>query len=173
MIGRLVDGKGFEVLLDAVESLSFDDASLCILGDGPKHETLDSEIKNRGLTDHVFLTGYRDDVPSVLAASDVLVLPSFREGTPRVIIEAMACGLPVVATDIAGIPEQVEHGESGYLIPTGDSEALASRLDELLSNPTLREQMGKRGYGRAERFSIDTMLEKFDHLYQDLLTRPE
>ena len=123
-----------------------------------------------GLSDNVFLTGFRDDIPRVLAASDIFALPSFREGTPRVILEAMASGLPVVATDIAGIPEQVKDGESGYLIPTGTPSALTDRLNELLSNPDLRKQMGEKGYERAERFSVETMLKELDSLYREALS---
>ncbi|MDS0282273.1 glycosyltransferase family 4 protein [Haloarcula onubensis] len=171
MIGRLADGKGFNVLLDAAEDICDDDVSLCLVGDGPLYETLSSEVEARGLDESVFLTGYRDDIPNVLAASDVLVLPSFREGTPRVITEAMASGLPVIATDIAGIPEQVADSESGYLIPTGDPDTLADRLNELLESPDLRTTMGRRGRERAQMFSVDTMLAKLDSLYQGLLSK--
>ena len=169
MIGRLAEGKGFNVVLDAVESIRCANFSVCLVGDGPLYESLESEIEERGLSERVFLTGFRDDIPRVLAASDVFVLPSFREGTPRVILEAMASGLPVVATDIAGIPEQVANGESGYLIPTGSPGTLADHLDKLLSNPGLRNRMGEKGYERAERFSVETMLDEFDSLYRELL----
>lgn len=169
MIGRLTEGKGFNVMLDAVKSICDGNFSVCLVGDGPLHESLESKIDNWGLSDSVFLTGFRDDIPRVLAASDIFALPSFREGTPRVILEAMASGLPVVATDIAGIPEQVKDGESGYLIPTGTPSTLADCLDELLSNSDLRKQMGQKGYERTERFSIKTMLDDFDNLYQELI----
>jgi glycosyltransferase involved in cell wall biosynthesis len=169
MVGRLADGKGFDVLLAAAESLRDGDASVCLVGEGPLYDDLRAEIETRGLEDTVFLLGYRADVPRVLAASDVLVLPSYREGTPRVITEAMASGLPVVATNIAGIPEQVSDGESGYLIPTGDPDALAARLAELLADPALRERMGRCGVRRAERFSVEAMVEAADELYADLL----
>ena len=169
MVGRLADGKGHEVLLDAVESLGEFEGSVCIVGDGPLYDSLAADVADRGLSDQVFLTGFRDDVPNVLAASDVLVLPSFREGTPRVITEAMASGLPVIATDIAGIPEQVVDGESGYLIPTGDSTALANRMETLLADAELRERMGTRGLERAGRFSVATMVENLDGLYRELL----
>lgn len=170
MVGRLANGKGHDVLLDAVESLDEFDGSVCIVGDGPLYDSLSKEIEARGLTGNVFLTGFRNDVPSVLAASDILVLPSFREGTPRVITEAMASGMPVVATDIAGIPEQVADGKNGYLIPTEDSEALAERLEQLLSDAELREQMALAGLERAERFSVATMVKELDDVYQSLLT---
>jgi glycosyltransferase involved in cell wall biosynthesis len=157
------------VLLDAVELLGDFEGSVCIVGDGPLYDSLAEAIEGRGLSDQVFLTGFRDDVPCVLAASDVLVLPSFREGTPRVITEAMASGLPIVATDIAGIPEQVEDEENGYLVSTGDSGALAERLEQLLADTELREQMGEGGLERVERFSVGTMVGELDQLYQELL----
>jgi glycosyltransferase involved in cell wall biosynthesis len=169
MVGRLADGKGFDVLFDAVTEITHE-LSVCIVGDGPLVDTLESDIETRGLSDRVFLAGYRDDVPRVLAASDVLVLPSFREGTPRVITEAMAAGLPVVATDIAGIPEQVEHGESGYLIPPGDAATLANRLNELLADPQLRERFGQRGSELATQFSVEAMVDATTSLYELLLS---
>ena len=169
MVGRLAEGKGHDVLLDAVDAMDDWEGSVCIVGDGPLYDSLDASIEERGLSEQVFLTGYRDDVPRILAASDVLVLPSFREGTPRVITEAMASGLPVVATDIAGIPEQVEDGESGFLIPTGDSEALADRLNRLLVDSGLRDEMGACGCERAERFSVEAMVGQLDGIYRELL----
>jgi len=173
MIGRLTNGKGFNVLLKAVENLSTDEMSVYLVGDGPLYDSLQEEIDNRELSDCVFLTGYRDDVPRILAASDILVLPSFREGTPRVISEAMASGLPVVATDIAGIPEQVENDNSGYLISTGDAETLATHLEELLSDPQERERMGEVGRKKAQQFSVEQMVDSTDALYQDLLAGNE
>jgi glycosyltransferase involved in cell wall biosynthesis len=169
MVGRLADGKGHEVLLDAVASMDGFEGSVSIIGDGPLSDSLAAEIEERGLSDQVFLTGFRDDVPRVLAASDVLVLPSFREGTPRVIIEAMASGLPVIATDIAGIPEQIIDGENGYLIPTGDAAMLADRIEMLLSNAELRERMGAHCLERVNRFSASTMIKDLDKVYQQLL----
>jgi glycosyltransferase involved in cell wall biosynthesis len=171
MIGRLAKGKGFDVLLEAASELGDSSFSICLVGDGPQYEEIEAEINSRELENTVHLLGYRDDVPQILSASDLLVLPSFREGTPRVITEAMASGLPVIATDIAGIPEQVEHGESGYLIPPGDPEALTERLQELLTDDELRNLMGAAGRERAERFSISAMLSDLDTLYQQCLGR--
>ena len=170
MVGRLADGKGFELLIEAADELRDQEASFCLVGEGPLYEALDEKIKARDLSDQVFLMGYRDDVPEVLAASDILVLPSYREGTPRVITEAMASGLPVVATDIAGIPEQVADGVSGYLISTGDVSALTNALNTLLSDRQLRERMGEKGQKRAEKLSVNAMLDDLDELYSLLLS---
>ncbi|MDL0145386.1 glycosyltransferase family 4 protein [Halobacterium salinarum] len=169
MVGRLADGKGHGVLLDAVESLDGFNGSVCIVGDGPLYDSLEQEINERELTEDVFLVGFRDDVPRVLAASDILVLPSFREGTPRVITEAMASGLPVVATDIAGVPEQVVDSENGYLIPTGDSLALAERLHTLIGGAELQDRMGANNRERSEMFSEEGMLSAIDSVYEQVI----
>jgi glycosyltransferase involved in cell wall biosynthesis len=169
MVGRLVEGKGLGVLLDAVDSLDRTDVTVCVVGDGPRRDAFETEVRERGLDDVVFTLGYRSDVDQILASSDVFVLPSFREGTPRVITEAMASGLPVVATDIAGVPEQVADGESGYLVETGDPGALADCLERLVDDPDLRERMGAAGRERVERFSTDRMLADLDAVYRDLL----
>jgi glycosyltransferase involved in cell wall biosynthesis len=170
MVSRLVDGKGLGVLLDAVELLDRDDITVCVVGDGPAREQFEHEIRERGFEDTVFTLGYRTDVEQILAASDVFVLPSFREGTPRVITEAMASGLPVVATNIAGIPEQVAEGENGYLVPPGDGEALADRLAQLLDAPDRRAQFGTVSRERVIRFSREEMLADLDAVYQTLLS---
>jgi glycosyltransferase involved in cell wall biosynthesis len=168
-VGRLVEGKGFSVLLDAVERIDIE-FSLCLAGDGPLRERLAADIEARGLGDHVHLLGYREDVERLVAGSNVLVLPSFREGTPRVITEAMAGGLPVVASNIAGIPEQIDDGGNGLLVPPGDPDALADALESVLENPQLRVRMGDQSTTRATRFSEAAMVEDLDEVYRDLLS---
>ena len=168
MIGRLADGKGFEDLLAAVDRMEAD-LSVYLVGDGPLRESLVAEIEDRGLSETVHMLGYREDVPAILAASDVAVLPSYREGTPRVLTEAMASGLPVVATDIAGIPEQISDGENGFLIEPGDIDALVDRLEQLTSDPALREEFGTAGRDRVERFSVESMLADLEGVYRDVL----
>lgn len=169
MIGRVVEGKGFEVLLDAVERLRRDDVAVTIVGEGPLRGELEEEIVERGLDDVVSSLGFREDVPAVLAATDVFVLPSYREGTPRVITEAMASGLPVVASDVGGVPEQVVDGENGYLIPPGDAAALVDRIERLLEDPDRRAEFGAAGRTRAERFAEGSMVTDLAAVYADLL----
>lgn len=169
MVGRLADGKGFEDLLAAVDRLEHERLSVYLVGDGPLHDSLQQEIRKRELSDTVEMLGYRTDIPAILAASDVFVLPSYREGTPRVITEAMASGLPIVATDIAGVPEQVADGKSGFLIEPGDVETLADRLEQLYSSTTLREEFGAVGHNRAEQFSKERMLADIKAVYEDVL----
>lgn len=169
MVGRLVEGKGLGVLLDAVAELDRTDVTVSVVGDGPERGTFEADIRNRGLADIVHTLGYRDDIDRILAASDVFVLPSFREGTPRVITEAMASGLPIVATDIAGIPEQVTDGENGYLVSTGDPKALADRLNRLLDDAGRRAAFGEQSRARVEQFSTNAMITDLDAVYQGIL----
>jgi len=170
MVGRLVAGKGLEVLLDAVAAIDRPDLTVCVVGDGPLRASVEADLRDRGLDGSVHLLGYRSDVERILAGSDVFVLPSFREGTPRVITEAMAAGLPVVATAIAGIPEQIADGENGFLIPTGDPGTLGDRLERLLDDPGLRERMGSASRDRIGRFSVEAMVEDLDQVYREVLS---
>lgn len=166
-VGRVTDGKGLFDLLDALERLVDDhDVNLQIAGDGYLTADLRAEIKSRDLP--ADLLGYREDVSELMATADVLVLPSYREGTPRVITEAMASGLPVVATDIAGIPEQVADSESGYLVPPGDVDALTNRLAMLVNDPEIRSQFGAVGRERAEKFDVERAKAAYRELYRSL-----
>lgn len=167
MVSRLAEGKGFHVLFDAVERIDREDFSVLIAGDGPLRSELEDRIAERGMADRVHLLGYRNDIPRVMEASELLVLPSFREGTPLVIIEAMASGLPVVATDVAGIPEQVADGESGYLVPPGDPDSLAEQIERLLHDPKTREAFGQAGRERSSRFTTDRMVNQYNEVYKE------
>ncbi|WP_226010904.1 glycosyltransferase family 4 protein [Halomicrobium salinisoli] len=166
-VGRLERGKGLFDLLEAFESV--DDAKLLIAGTGALYEPLADAVRDQEL--EAELLGYCDDVPSLMASADVFVLPSYREGTPRVITEAMAAGLPVVATDIAGIPEQVRDGETGYLVEPGDVRSLSDHLEELLDDPQKRTQFGRAGRERVTRFALETAQERYRKLYR-VLTGP-
>jgi len=169
MVSRLADGKGFDDLLAAINLLSHNDLSVYLVGDGPLREQVQKEIDRSGLSEKVHMLGYRSDIPAILSACDIFVLPSYREGTPRVITEAMASGLPVIATDIAGIPEQVADRESGFLIEPGDVDALVNRLDRLASLESLRREFGTAGRERAARFSKERMLADLKGVYEELL----
>jgi glycosyltransferase involved in cell wall biosynthesis len=114
--------------------------------------------------------GYREDVPQLMAASDAFLLPSYREGTPRVITEALASGLPVLSTDIAGIPEQVNHKETGYLVEPGDINAIESNIRKLQEADN-RRQFEERAGESIERFSIEAAAEKSQELYRELVNQ--
>lgn len=140
--GRLSAMKGIAVLLEAVSKLQdrWPDLVLTLAGDGPEHASLRAEAQRLDVADQVRFLGYQSSqqVRELLCKTDVFVLPSFAEGVPVVLMEAMASGVPVIATQIAGIPELVEHGKSGLLVPPGDSGALTDAIENLMANGALR-----------------------------------
>ena len=152
-IGRLEPVKGGPLLLEAFARIAerHPDARLTIIGDGPDRPALQDRAKALGMDQAVSFAGFRtqDQVAAQLASADMLVLPSFAEGVPVVLMEAMAARLPTIASRVAGVPELVLDGETGFVIPPGDLEALADRLDRLLSDPALRHTMGAAGRDRV------------------------
>lgn len=166
--GRLAEGKGLPDAVAAVEAVRASGvrAHLLVAGEGPLRGWLDAQARTRPW---VHALGFREDLPSVLKACDVLALPSRLEGTPRVVTEAMACGLPVVATRVGGLPEQLGDGEAGLLVPLGDAGALADALEAVLRDEGLRARLGAAGRARAKMFSVEAMLAATDALYRGLL----
>ena len=148
-VGRLDPVKGADLLLDALAALraSHPDVTATFIGDGPQAEHTRAYARTLGIDQMVNFLGAQPEtaVASLLQHSDLLVLPSFAEGLPVVLMEAMATGLPVVASRIAGIPELVRDGENGILIPAGDTTALIQAMDRLLSDPALRYRLGQAG----------------------------
>jgi glycosyltransferase involved in cell wall biosynthesis len=114
--------------------------------------------------------GHREDMPALLARSHVLVLPSYREGLPKVLLEAAACGRPLVATDVPGCREIVRHGENGFLIPPKDPSALADAIATLIADPALRQRFGRRGREIAvDEFRVEKVVEETLAVYRELL----
>jgi colanic acid/amylovoran biosynthesis glycosyltransferase len=154
-VGRLAAEKGVPVLLDSLVQLTqeYPDLVLTLVGDGESRADLEQKVATLGLSDRVRFLGYQSQtaVRQHIQASDVFVLPSFAEGVPVVLMEAMAAGIPVVSTQIAGISELVENGVSGYLVPPGDADVLAVRIKELIDNPDLRSKMGQMGQLKVEK----------------------
>jgi glycosyltransferase involved in cell wall biosynthesis len=152
-VGRLDAVKGVPLLLEAVAALHdrHPDLRLSIVGDGPHREQLEQYAKRLGVDEIVGFLGYRsqDAVAELLAEADMLVLPSFAEGVPVVLMEAMAARLPVIASQVAGVGELVEDGVSGHLIPAGDMQSLIARMDHLLSHPEVCARMGEAGRARV------------------------
>lgn len=152
-VGRLDAIKGVPLLLDAVAALRerHPDARVSIVGDGPHRAQLEQQTARLGLGEMVHFLGYRsqDAVADLLAQADMLVLPSFAEGVPVVLMEAMAARLPVIASQVAGVGELVEDGVSGHLIPAGDTQNLIARMDHLLSDPKACVRMGEAGRAKV------------------------
>lgn len=145
---------------------------LIIVGHGPQRGDLERWIVELGLTESVHLLGNRDDVAALLAECDVFVLSSIAEGMPVTLMEAMAAGLPVVATDVGGVASVVENGVTGTLVPAGDPPALANALSAYIRDGALRRRHGDAGRARAlARFDLDTMVGAYANLYDELLGR--
>lgn len=172
-VGRLAEPKDFSTLVAAFAHLAPGTARLRVLGDGPQRAGLETEIAAYGLTDSVELTGEVSDVGSRLAESDVFVLSSRSEGMPLSALEAMAAGLPVVATDVGGLHEIVADGETGVLVQPGRPDELAQALGRLVGDAELRRTMGEAARRRAEeRFSLPRWRAAHLELYRRLLRNP-
>lgn len=176
-VGRLDMVKDQAGLIDAFRALC--DAPpvgmsgllrLVIIGEGRERARLEQQVQRLDLHDRVLLPGNRDDVPALLAECDVFALSSVAEGIPLTVLEAMACGLPVVATDVGGVGEVVLPGTTGLLVAPGNPAALTAALGRYARNPCLRQQHGQAGRARVvERFSLPTMVRAYSTLYDELL----
>jgi glycosyltransferase involved in cell wall biosynthesis len=170
-VGRLEPVKGHVYLLDAFATLAprFPDLYLALVGDGELLPELRSRAENAGLTERVLFLGWREDVPSLLQAFDLFVFPSLSEGMGRGLVEAMAAGVPIVATKAASIPEVLAEGEAGYLVEPASAASLAAGIETLLLDPELQSRLVKVGRDRAQDYSVEAMLQKIGAVYQDVL----
>ncbi|MDE4131497.1 glycosyltransferase [Phaeobacter sp. QD34_3] len=173
-IGRFVEQKGQMVLIRAMARIvaALPDVHLTLIGDGEMRADLEAEIRRAGLQNHVTLTGWLDEagVRAELAASHLLVMPSFAEGLPMVVMEAMAAARPVLATYVAGTPELVLQEETGWMVPAGDAEALAAAVAEIAKLPHERlSEMGRLGRLRVlERHDSDREASKLAALFKEI-----
>ena len=170
-VGRLSRAKGLDILLTAVTRVANDAPGLrlSIAGEGELQDELLALRGQLGLDDRVALLGFCGDVSSLMAASDVFVMPSLWEGLPIALLEAVAAGLPVVATAVGAIPEVITNGETGWLVPPGDAEALAGALREALLQPEEARRRAVAAFESANtRYSVDAMVGSFDELYRQL-----
>jgi glycosyltransferase involved in cell wall biosynthesis len=142
------------------------DLRFLIVGDGPERRTLEALVDERGLSGHVQFLGHREDVPALLASADAFVLPSRSEAFPNAVVEAMAAGLPVVATAIGGVPELIEHDRTGLLVRVGDPDHLAAALTRLVERPEHAALLGREArHVVLQRYSFDRMVSSFEDLY--------
>ena len=170
-VARLDPQKGLHHLISAAALVP--EARFMIVGDGPERAGLESRIAQLNLGDRVQLLGFRSDIPELLAACDLFVLPSLFEGLPLSILEAMAASRPVVATAIGGNDEAVADGVTGVLVPPSDPQALADAIRHLLRDPERRRRFGEAGRQRAEmEFSTTAMVDRVAAVYDELLAAP-
>lgn len=181
VVSRLTRQKGLEQFLEAAERLMrrFPDARFVIVGyANPAEQEYENTLKavtdRRGLTGRVIFTGLRQDVPSLLAAATVSVMPSLNEALSNVLLESMAAGAPTVATRVGGTPEAIVDEVTGLLVEPGDSAALADAIAKLLLHPALARRLGEAARKAIEdRYSVEKMVRATEALYLDLLARKQ
>jgi len=175
-IGSVIERKGVRLLLDALQGMNEADWRLFVVGSGDQESECRRKSSEEGLVGRVEFLGEASEaeVERILMACDALVLPSFLEGMPYVILEAMACSLAVVATDIDGIPEAVPHGEAALLVEPGDTKALRAALARAMRDGPLREALGRRGRERFERcFTLERHLARMESVYMEIFERAD
>ncbi|MDD4994903.1 MAG: glycosyltransferase family 4 protein [Patescibacteria group bacterium] len=167
-IANFYETKGLEYIVKAWPQIiaAIPDAQLVIIGDGALRKKLESLIKKLNLDENIALAGSRPDASKYLKAFDVFALPSVKEGLPYVILEAMQAGVPIVATRVGGIPEMIEDGASGRLVPPADSAALATAIIKILQNKNLGESYAENARQTlTQKFSFERMIEQTRSLY--------
>ena len=172
VLAALREGKGQDVLIDALPILHqrMPRARLVLAGSGGREQQLRRQAAPYGTA--VLFLGARPDVPELLAAADLVVLPSFSEALPTALIEAAAAGRPVVATCVGGIPDVVQHGRTGLLVPPGDAPALAKAMWDVLSAPDLAQTLGHAARRMAqERFSLGDQIDRTLALWSEVVSR--
>jgi glycosyltransferase involved in cell wall biosynthesis len=174
-VAALVPHKGQRHLIEAARVVlpQVPDARFVIAGEGELRPALERQIKDHHLEKHVLLAGFRPDVLSLHKAFDIFVMSSVTEGLGTSLLDAMAAGKPIVATDTGGIPEVVIHGETGILVPPRDHDAMAQAIVTLLKNDELRRTMGEAGRARARKmFSAERMVQDTLRVYQRVAMHP-
>jgi glycosyltransferase involved in cell wall biosynthesis len=172
--GRFSKEKGQSYLVDAARTASEQNPRLrfVIFGDGPDLEKINSRVEELGLSETVLCPGFERDLLGYLKDADMLVNPSLSEGLPNIVLEAMALKIPVVATSVGGVPELVEDGVSGFLVPPADSNLLADKILQLAGRKDIQEKFAREGYRTiVEKFSFDSQAEKLYRVYREALKR--
>ena len=171
-VAEFTPTKNHSFLLAAWREVAkrFEHAHLLFVGDGELLEKTKAWVKRESLP-RVYFLGKREDVPAVLSASDIVVLVSKREGLPRALLEGMAAGKPLVATDVRGNRDLVEDGVNGFLVPLGDVGALVEALGRLIGSKELRERMGEESRRKVEAYSLERVLQEMERIYRRFLEK--
>ena len=169
-IGWLLPIKGPMYLLKAMAEVwqYHPDIQLVYVGKGDLEKELKGEAYRTGVSDKVKFLGWRDDIPEIMQILDIFVLPSLNEGMGRVLVEAMASGKPIVASNVGGIPDLVKHGHNGFLVGPGDVNGLSLAIKKLIEDEQLRPKMGTNGRAMAWDYGVEEMIKKIDDLYTSL-----
>ena len=170
-VGRLTEQKGYTHLLAAIPQVMqrHPEVTLVLLGDGELRSELEEQVRQLGLENHVKIVGQVNNVLEQLEGFDLFVSSSLWEGLPTVIMEAMAVGVPVIATDIPGSREMISHKKNGWLVAPADPSSLANAISELIENPKLRQQLSQAGKQSVKQYSIQEIAKSYKNLYDSLL----
>jgi glycosyltransferase involved in cell wall biosynthesis len=171
-VGILRSVKGHEVTLGTVKKVisASPDARFLIVGDGPRQAELEKMVKALGISEYVIFAGFVDNIPEIYSFSDVAVLSSWSEGLPQSLLQAMASGVPVVATGVGGVPEVVIHEKTGVLVEAGDHEALAKGVIKILTDNGFASQLVDNAKELVQKeHSLNHMIDKIEDLYNTLL----
>lgn len=168
-IGELDDNKNHITVIKALATLGRKDFKYVVCGVGPNKDMLLAEAEHMGLEENVILAGYRSDIPDVLNAADIFVFPSFHEGMPVSALEAMACGLPIICSEIRGNVDIIREGDNGYLFQPSDVETLARKLEYLLDDAEKRKIMGLKNKENVKDFSLESVTEELKRIYKSVL----
>jgi glycosyltransferase involved in cell wall biosynthesis len=170
-LGRLSEEKGLTYLIEAAAELR--DAAvpvkLLLIGDGPERSPLEQLVRARGLESMVIFAGFQTDIENWLPAFDSFVLPSLTEGTPMALLEAMAVGVPVIATAVGGVPKVVTDGVNGFLVPPGEVGPLSEKIQMLIENPDLKRRLSIEGINTIKRnYDIFSWCRRIENLYDGI-----
>jgi glycosyltransferase involved in cell wall biosynthesis len=170
IVGRLSREKDHLTLLRAVKRITNLNPHLLIVGEGPERPRIEQEIQRLGISGHVTLTGHQRSAEPYYTIANLAVLSSLSEGSPNALLEAMAAGIPVVATNVGGIPEIVKHQESALLVPPGDISAMSAAISKLLTDPSLAHQLADRARMLAlAKHSPQARAQRLAAIYHSLL----
>jgi glycosyltransferase involved in cell wall biosynthesis len=170
--GRLAAEKGLPVLFESLRLLAQrgHDYELTLIGDGDERKSLEATARQMGIADRLVFAGFasQDGVRDHLLQSDIFILPSFAEGVPVSLMEAMACGVPVIATQVGGIAELIESGETGLLVPASDAIALRDAIARYLNDFGLREKVSRQGREKVMAdFNLDKEVDKLAQMFRN------
>jgi len=168
-VGELNANKNHIQVLKALSKLTKTNFHYLIVGNGESEQKLKKAVNELMLQDKVSFLGFRRDVPELLTASDVFILTSRKEGLPKAVLEAMAIGLPIIATDVRGNRDLVKSGENGYLVPVDDVETTSQVIKKLISSPELRNSMQEKNKEKARAYALDRILPQMEKIYEYIL----
>ena len=168
-VGNVIPRKNQSVLIRAAKALNDPRFHLFIAGDGPLESELKALAKELGVENQVHLLGFRRDVCCLSSAADIFLFSSRQEGLSVSVMEAMACGLPIVASSIRGNTDLIDSGKGGFLVPSDDSEGFADAIRKILADPGIREQMKRYNLEKIRRYSIESVTEQMARLYESMM----